>query len=117
MTHLAISEEVEVRDQLAEIETDVIEVKATSEEVAVEEDIDAVDALEEADALAADDDLYEEDELEPSYDETEAPKLSLLEDLDARQDNVLLQLDELNTKVEQLIGEFMRVRAAEGEAA
>jgi hypothetical protein len=47
----------------------------------------------------------------------EVPQLSLLDELDTRQDDALEQLDDLNLKVEQLIADFMRVRACEGEAA
>lgn len=52
------------------------------------------------------------DDLEP-----EVQALSLLEELEARQDETLLQLDELNTRVEQLIADFLRVRGSEAEAA
>ena len=45
------------------------------------------------------------------------PQLNLLKELDARQDEALQMLDELNANVERLIADFMRVRAAEGEAA
>jgi len=46
-----------------------------------------------------------------------APQLTLLEELDARQDEALQMLDELNVQVERLIADYMRVRASEGEAA
>jgi hypothetical protein len=55
--------------------------------------------------------------IEDPMSEDAVPQLSLLEELDARQDEALLQLNELNSRVETLIADFMRVRASEGEAA
>lgn len=50
-------------------------------------------------------------------EEDDAPQLSLLDELDARQNEALEQLDDLNQQVERLIADFMRVRESEGEAA
>lgn len=41
---------------------------------------------------------------------------SLLEELDARQEEVLAQLDSLNTQIEQLLEECLRSRDAELQA-
>jgi uncharacterized protein YdcH (DUF465 family) len=43
----------------------------------------------------------------------DAPRLSLLEELDARQNELLDQLDELNARIEQVLQECVRWNPAE----
>jgi len=42
---------------------------------------------------------------------------SLLEDLDRRQDDVLVQLDDLNLRIEGLLKEWLSSRAAEADVS
>ena len=44
-------------------------------------------------------------------------KPTLLDELDARQDEVLAQLDELNTRIETLIGQWTQARKSDGDPA
>jgi hypothetical protein len=43
----------------------------------------------------------------------DAPRLSLLEELDARQNELLDQLDELNVRIEQVLQDCLRWKPAE----
>ena len=43
----------------------------------------------------------------------DTPAVSLLEELDARQDELLDDLDRLNGRIERVIGEWTKLRAAE----
>jgi hypothetical protein len=43
----------------------------------------------------------------------DAPRLSLLEELDARQNELLDQLDELNARIEQVLQECLRWKPVE----
>jgi hypothetical protein len=44
---------------------------------------------------------------------TEPPKMSLLEELDARQDALLADLDQLNQQIERVIGEWTSWHASQ----
>ena len=47
----------------------------------------------------------------------DAPRLSLLEELDARQDELLDELDRLNERIEQVLGACLAWRGDEPAAA
>ena len=47
---------------------------------------------------------------------SEAPRLTLLAELDSRQDDVLAQLEALNARIEHVLQEFTTLRPATIEA-